>query len=102
MSAAVHEINAGDASSTVAGITSTAGLGISPTGRASSAYGFASRAVKVNLPFLAQGDALYLQGAYGQGAMSYTGISNYTAPYDALAAAPREADRSCNTIPMRC
>ena len=37
---------------------------------------------------LAPGDALYLQGAYGQGANAYTGISNYTAPYDALGAAP--------------
>ncbi|TXN79642.1 porin [Methylobacterium sp. WL8] len=90
LSAAVHEINAGDAASTVAGVaTATAGLGIAPTGRASSDYGFAVQgAVKVNLPFIAPGDTFYLQGAYGQGAMSYTGISNYTAPYDALAAAP--------------
>jgi len=90
LSAAVHEINAGDAGSTVAGVTTaTTALGISPTGRASSAYGWAVQGgLKVNLPFIAAGDTLYLQSAYGQGALSYTGISNYTAPYDALAAAP--------------
>ncbi len=90
LSAAVHEINAGDAGSTVAGVsTATAGLGISPTGRASNAYGWAVQGgLKVNLPFIATGDTLYLQGAYGQGAIAYTGISNYTAPYDALGAAP--------------
>ncbi|MGU3663854.1 porin [Methylobacterium sp. A49B] len=90
VSAAVHEINAGDAGSTVAGVTTaTTALGISPTGRASNAYGWALQGgLKVNLPFIATGDALYLQGAYGQGAITYTGIANYTAPYDALGAAP--------------
>ncbi|GJD34071.1 porin [Methylobacterium aerolatum] len=90
ISAAVHEINVGDAVSTVTGIgTATAGLGVSPTGRAANAYGFAVQGgLKVNLPFIAKGDALYLQGAYARGGITYTGISNYTAPYDALAAAP--------------
>ena len=40
-------------------------------------YGWAIGAgVKVNLPQLAPGDQLWLQGAYGQGAGSYTGIYN--------------------------
>ncbi|WP_245436632.1 porin [Methylobacterium sp. V23] len=89
-SAAVHEINGGDASSVVSGVsTATASLGISPQGRAASAYGFAVQGgVKINLPFISPGDVLYLQAAYAQGALSYTGVANYTAPYDALAATP--------------
>ena len=38
--------------------------------------------MKVNLPFIAPGDALYLQGAYGEGAMSYTGFQSYTGDLD--------------------
>ena len=89
LSAAVHEVNVGSAVSTVQGIPTALGLGISPTGRSDNAYGWAIQAgIKVNLPFIATGDTLYLQGAYARGGLSYTGISNYTAPYDALAAAP--------------
>ena len=33
------------------------------------------------MPFVAPGDALYLQGAYGEGAMAYTGFQGYTATY---------------------
>ena len=41
-----------------------------------SAWGYAVQAgVKFNLPFLAPGDALWLQAAYAKGGMSYTGIS---------------------------
>ena len=39
---------------------------------AESDYGYAVQAgVKVNLPMIAQGDVLWLQGAYGEGALSY-------------------------------
>lgn len=87
LSAAVHEINGGSAVSTVTvGTAATSLLGISPVGRASNEYGWAVQGgVKVNLPMIAAGDALYLQGAYGKGAMSYTGYQYYSAPYDGLA-----------------
>jgi hypothetical protein len=40
-------------------------------------YGFAIQAgVKVNLPMLAPGDAIFLQAAYADGANSYTGWAN--------------------------
>ena len=42
----------------------------------SSEYGWAIQGgVKVNLPMIAAGDALWLQAAYGQGAMSYIGVT---------------------------
>ena len=39
--------------------------------------------VKINLPFIAPGDTLYLQGAYGNGANNYTGVCAYTGCYQA-------------------
>ena len=43
-------------------------------------YGFAIQGgVKLNLPMLAAGDALFLQGAYADGASSYTGWSSLSA-----------------------
>ncbi|MDP4003540.1 porin [Methylobacterium sp. NEAU K] len=85
-SAAVHEINGGNAVSTVTvGNAATSLLGVSPVGRAPNEYGWAVQGgLKVNLPMIAPGDALYLQGAYGEGAMSYTGYQYYSAPYDGL------------------
>ena len=45
-------------------------------------YGWAVQAgAKFNLPFIAPGDGLYLQGAYGEGASLYTGINRFTAGY---------------------
>jgi hypothetical protein len=42
-----------------------------------SEYGFAVQGgVKLNLPFIAPGDQLWLQGGYTQGALSYIGIGN--------------------------
>ncbi|MCP8938396.1 porin [Alsobacter sp. SYSU M60028] len=42
-------------------------------------YGYAIQGgVKVNLPMLAAGDALFLQAAYANGASSYTGWSSFT------------------------
>ncbi len=67
LSGAVHQsrVGAGSTASNVFGTT----LG-------DTAYGYAVQAgVKVNLPMLAPGDALFLQAAYADGANSYTGWS---------------------------
>lgn len=57
-------------------------------GRAPSAHGWAVQGgVKVNLPALAPGDTLYLQGAYGAGAGLYTGLPAYVGPYAQAATA---------------
>ncbi|MFE1597763.1 porin [Methylobacterium sp. ID0610] len=67
ISAAVHELNVG------AFATNTLTVARPP-----SEYGWAVQGgVKVNLPFIAAGDALYLQGAYGEGTNLYTGASSY-------------------------
>ena len=87
LSAAAHEINGGNAS--FISTTNTGGLTVASAGRAPSTFGFAVQGgAKFNLPFIAAGDVLYLQGAYSEGANSYTGMSNYTYPYDAQSAAP--------------
>ena len=73
LSAALHEVittrvatNATAAQLAVVGGLANAGA----TGRD---YGFAVQGgVKINLPFLAAGDILWLQAAYGQGTASYT------------------------------
>ncbi|GGH23252.1 polymerase [Alsobacter metallidurans] len=50
-----------------------AGLAASAGYAPSTEYGFALNAgVKINLPMLAAGDALYLQGTYSKGASTYT------------------------------
>ncbi|MEH3145600.1 MAG: porin [Methylobacterium frigidaeris] len=80
LSAAVREVNVGLANgvTAIAG-ASTAGA-VAP--RPSSEYGWAVQGgVKVNLPFIAAGDALYLQGAYGHAAARYTGYSNWLGPW---------------------
>ncbi|CAO4155923.1 Porin [Methylorubrum thiocyanatum] len=49
---------------------------------AQTAYGWAVQGgLKVNLPWIAPGDGLYLQGAYGEGANMYTGINRFTGSY---------------------
>ncbi|GJE28494.1 porin [Methylobacterium organophilum] len=61
--------------------TLLAARGISSTG-AQTEYGWAVQGgLKFNLPFIAPGDGLYLQGAYGEGASFYTGINRFTAGY---------------------
>jgi hypothetical protein len=87
LSAAVHEVNAGNATALLtfggATIANTAGI-VAP--RVNSEYGWAVQGgVKINLPFIAAGDLLYLQGAYGEGAQSYTGYSQYIGTYTASA-----------------
>ena len=47
-------------------------------------YGFAVQGgLKINLPFIAPGDTLYLQGAYGNGANNYVGNASFTGQYTA-------------------
>jgi len=85
LSAASHEINGGNAS--FLSTTNTGGLTVASAGRAPTTYGWAVQGgAKVNLPFIAPGDAFYLQGAYSEGANAYTGLANYTYPYDAQSA----------------
>ncbi|MFC5556006.1 porin, partial [Methylobacterium iners] len=86
LSAAVKELNTQNPiiGSTVAG-TLTPGFAlpaVGPTSRIESEYGWAVQGgVKINLPFIAPGDTLYLQGAYGEGASIYTGITSYNGTY---------------------
>ena len=71
LSAATHEINVGNLSTNPA-----AGAGGVLTGirHANSVQGWGVQGgVKVNLPAIAPGDTLYLQGAYANGAQSYAG-----------------------------
>ena len=93
LSAAVKELNTGNTISGAAGNLSGGVLnpnlalagftGLAPvTGRVASEYGWAIQAgAKINLPFIAPGDTLYLQGAYGEGATLYTGYSSYNGSY---------------------
>ena len=63
LSGAIHQVRAGN------GVLFTAANSIADT-----VYGYAIQGgVKVNLPMLAPGDALFLQAAYANGANSYTG-----------------------------
>ncbi|MCE4222158.1 porin [Methylobacterium sp. C25] len=91
LSGALHETNVG-------GFLSTAGSGAiaAPSAAAAQAL-LAARGVtsgaqtadgwavqgglKVNLPMIAPGDGFYLQGAYAEGAMSYTGYTYLTGSY---------------------
>ena len=80
LSAAVHELNAGNA----AAVLNFAGGGITGASapRVNSEYGWAVQGgLKINMPFIAAGDALYLQGSYGEGAQLYTGYSSYIGSY---------------------
>ena len=95
ISASVHELNVGNVATGLGNIASTAagvlvpataantvGITLANPPHTASDYGFAVQGgVKVNMPFIAPGDALYLQGAYGEGAQLYTGYSSYTGSY---------------------
>ncbi|GJD46012.1 hypothetical protein AFCDBAGC_3892 [Methylobacterium cerastii] len=97
ISAAVHEINVGNVANgngsgtfaTVGGVTAaTAATGSNVSiPHTSSEYGYAVQGgLKINMPFIAPGDTLYLQGAYGVGAQLYTGYSSYSGSYAQSAA----------------
>ena len=84
LSAAVKEVNTANPTGTITTAAQVAGFagvaGISQ--RPSSEYGWAVQGgVKINMPFIAPGDTLYLQGAYGEGATLYTGYSSYNGSY---------------------
>ncbi|MCJ2011501.1 porin, partial [Methylobacterium sp. J-076] len=87
LSAAVHEINTGNVI-TQGGFlgTNSAGAALTATNantaRTQSEYGWAVQGgLKVNAPFIAPGDAFYLQGAYAEGAQMYTGNGSYNGSY---------------------
>jgi len=87
ISAAVHEINTGNVISqggflgvNSAGAALTTANAVAATTK--SEYGFAVQGgLKVNAPFIAPGDAFYLQGAYAEGAQMYTGNGAYPGSY---------------------
>ena len=84
LSAAVKELNTGNyLPGTTTGVAGQYAPGlVGPTARVPSEYGWAVQGgVKINTPFIAPGDTLYLQGAYGEGATVYTGYSSYTGTY---------------------
>ncbi|MDR7038896.1 MULTISPECIES: porin [Methylobacterium] len=84
LSAAVKDVNVGGplANSTFVGGAAGARIATNAFAGAQTAYGWAVQGgVKVNAPFIAPGDALYLQGAYGEGASIYTGYTAFTGTY---------------------
>ena len=69
LTGAVHQTRTGASSTTATNIFNNGALG-------DTVYGFAVQGgVKINLPMIAPGDALFLQAAYADGANSYTGWS---------------------------
>ncbi|GJE75701.1 hypothetical protein BGCPKDLD_2288 [Methylorubrum suomiense] len=98
LSAAVKDVNIGGfiANSAVSTLTPVAGAA-GPVGPGTAAallaarnlrsgaqteYGWAVQGgLKLNMPWIAPGDGLYLQGAYGEGALIYTGFSIFTGTY---------------------
>ena len=90
ISAAVHELNTGNGIlGTFIGTNNGAALSntnLRSLGRTPSEYGWAVQGgLKINLPFIAAGDTLYLQGSYAEGAGMYTGLTAYMGSYAASA-----------------
>ncbi|UIN35793.1 porin [Methylobacterium oryzae] len=78
LSAAVHELNVGNVANG-AGTGTGSNISIPHT---SNSYGWAVQGgLKINTPFIAPGDALYLQGAYGSGSQMYTGYCAFSGCY---------------------
>ena len=76
VSGAVHEIKTGAFTGGSFAVNGGAGVAAFTPRIPEAEYGFAFQGgVKVNLPMLAPGDQLWLQGAYGEGAMQYTGVN---------------------------
>ncbi|TNC12032.1 porin [Methylobacterium terricola] len=80
VSALVHEINTANASA-VRGFNGTSTIGaVAP--RPASEYGWAIQGgLKLNMPFIAPGDLLYLQGSYGEGTTRATGYNMWLGSY---------------------
>jgi hypothetical protein len=96
ISAAAHELNVGNIQNTL-GFIPGAGLGTAATAttggsnlsipHATSTFGYAVQGgLKINTPFIAPGDALYLQAAYSNGAQLYSGYCLYSGCYAQTAA----------------
>ncbi len=96
LSAAAKDVNIGSSFNqavlTTTGVTAPAGAAAVAalaksrglTGGAKTTEGYAVQGgLKINTPFIAPGDALYLQGAYGEGANVYTGVTAYSGTYTA-------------------
>jgi hypothetical protein len=110
LSAAVKELNTGNfiPGSTVVGALTPGFIlpAVGSTVRPPSEYGWAVQGgVKINLPFIAPGDTFYLQGAYGEGASIYTGITSYNGTYasristiNGAAFDPYQSDATLNPI----
>ncbi|MEE7478303.1 porin [Methylobacterium hispanicum] len=86
LSAAVHELNVGNgALGTFVGTnlgTAVSNTNLRVLGRTPTEYGWAVQGgLKINLPFIAPGDTLYLQGSYAEGAGMYTGVTSYMGSY---------------------
>ncbi len=78
LSAAVHELNVGNVANG-AGTGTGSNISIPHT---SNSYGWAVQGgLKINTPFIAPGDSLYLQGAYGSGSQMYTGYCAFSGCY---------------------
>ncbi|MCJ2092405.1 porin [Methylobacterium sp. J-072] len=71
LSAATHELNVGN-------IALGTGANVSVAHTNSVQTWAVQGGLKVNAPFVAPGDALYLQAAYGDGAQFYTGYSTFS------------------------
>ena len=80
LSAAVKDVNVGGPlNQTFVGGPAAARVATGAFVGAQTTYGWAVQGgVKINAPFIAPGDALYLQGAYGEGASIYTGMTSFT------------------------
>ncbi|MEL6060735.1 MULTISPECIES: porin [unclassified Methylobacterium] len=81
LSAATHELNVGNI-----GTTPVSGANAAVAHTRSIQAWAVQGGLKVNAPFIAPGDALYLQGAYADGAQLYTGYSAFTGSYQQSAA----------------
>ncbi|SFG98039.1 porin [Methylobacterium gossipiicola] len=106
LSAAVKELNTSNinGSPIVVGVNNGFGANaLGTTAGPTSDYGWAVQGgVKINMPFIAPGDTLYLQGAYGEGATLYTGYSSYNGSYasrvSTISAAPFDPYMSDATL----
>ena len=84
LSAAAHELNVGNLSTAAA---QGAGGVVTGLAHTRSIEGWAVQGgMKVNMPFVAPGDALYLQGAYAEGAQMYTGYCAFAGCYTQVGA----------------
>jgi hypothetical protein len=76
LSGAVHQLRS---INFFPGFESPTGIGVLGGGFADTEYGFAAQAgVRFKLPFLAEGDEIWLQAGYAHGAVDYLALAEYT------------------------